>query len=53
MRITAILFLLTLWPAGVSADVAAKPVKSVHLPVIKLFTDKKDCDYTNPYPPDE
>ncbi len=38
------------WAA--TATPAPQPVKAVHLPAIRLFTDKKDCDYTHPYPPE-
>jgi hypothetical protein len=55
MRKIFLLLLLTLasgsaWAAPETPT--AKPVKAVHLSVLRLFTDKKDCTYTHPYPPD-
>jgi hypothetical protein len=43
------------WCAVVLTPAATpvKPAKPVHLPMLKLFTDKKESEYTHPYPADE
>ena len=44
---------LGLRPAWASTDTTSiTPAKKIHLPVVRLFTDKKDCTYTHPYPPE-
>jgi hypothetical protein len=40
-------------PIATPAATPVKPAKPVHLPVLKFFTDKKDSEYTHPYPIDE
>lgn len=48
-----LLFLLGIGSAWAS-DSTLTPGSAKHprLPVLRLFTDKKDCEYTHPYPPD-
>jgi len=62
-RKTLLLFIgLLITPAFLFADVTpgitplttpVKPAKPVRLPQLKFFTDKKDSEYTHPYPVDE